>query len=166
MSKCDAEGKVRSEAKDAGSLEAGWVLRYNAPREQTGSGTAIVIGCVLWNSFEAGNPTGMCSASAGHSARIYQAGFVSGGASCAAGFSTMTGGTATWKRFEKRGVAAAPANPMPQRSFDSVSILLNEPGQGPLRLSVADDNEALQSLYPLELDRSGHDCRHEGQHCE
>ena len=167
VSQFDVEGKVLPGAKEASALEAGWYLRYHAPREQTGSGTTILNGCVLWNSFEAGSESGLCSAASGHAARIYQAGFVGGGASCAAGFSTaLAGGGAAWKRFEQRTVSAAPADPVPQRSLETVSILLNEPGRGPLQLSVSEDNEALQSLYQLELDRSGHDCRHEGLRCE
>jgi type IV pilus assembly protein PilY1 len=63
-------------------------------------------------------------------------------------------------------VTAAPADPVAQRNPQSVDILLNEPGTGPRRVGVSLDNEALQSLYQLELDRSGHDCRHEAQRCE
>ena len=61
---------------------------------------------------------------------------------------------------------AAPADPVPQRGLETVDILLNEPGTGPRRLGVSLENEALQSLYQLELDRSGHDCRHEATRCE
>jgi type IV pilus assembly protein PilY1 len=168
VSQFDASGKVTGGAKEAGALEAGWYVKYGASREQTGSGTAIVNGCVVWNSFEAGASGGMCAASGGHSARVYQAGFVGGAANCAEGFSTVgtAGGSASWKRFEKREVTAAPADPVAQRNPQSVDILLNEPGTGPRRVGVSLDNEALQSLYQLELDRSGHDCRHEAQRCE
>ncbi|MFL5359124.1 pilus assembly protein PilY [Archangium sp.] len=169
VSQFDASGKVTGGAKEAGALEAGWYVKYGASREQTGSGTAIVNGCVVWNSFEAGASGGMCAASGGHSARVYQAGFVGGAANCAEGFSTVGtagGGTPSWKRFEKREVTAAPADPVAQRNPQSVDILLNEPGTGPRRVGVSLDNEALQSLYQLELDRSGHDCRHEAQRCE
>ncbi|MFL6183696.1 MAG: pilus assembly protein PilY, partial [Actinomycetes bacterium] len=166
VSQFDASGRVASGAKEAGSLEAGWYVRYAAPREQTGSGTAIVNGCVLWNSFEAGASSGMCSATGGHSARVYQAGFVGGTANCAEGFYTAGGGSGTWQRFSQRSVVAAPADPAPQRGLGSVDIILNEPGTGPRRVGVSLENEALQSLYQLELDRSGHDCRHEAQRCE
>jgi type IV pilus assembly protein PilY1 len=169
VSQFDSDGQVARGAKEAGALEAGWSVRYGAPREQTGSGTAIVNGCVLWNSFEAGASGGLCAASGGHSARVYQAGFVGGAANCAEGFSvagTGGGGTRTWSRFGKREVVAAPADPLPQRSLETVDILLNEPGTGPRRVGVSLENEALQSLYQLELDRSGHDCRHEARRCE
>jgi type IV pilus assembly protein PilY1 len=168
VSQFDATGTVTGGAKEAGALGAGWYVKYGAPREQTGSGTALVNGCVVWNSFEAGASGGMCAASGGHSARVYQAGFVGGAANCAEGFSTVgsAGGSPGWKRFEKRDVVAAPADPVPQRTAQTVDILLNEPGTGPRRVGVSLDNEALQSLYQLELDRSGHDCRHEAQRCE
>jgi type IV pilus assembly protein PilY1 len=170
VSQFDATGKVTGE-KEAGALEAGWYVRYSAPREQTGSGTTIVNGCVLWNSFEAGASSGMCTTSGDHKARIYQAGFVGGAANCAQGFYTAataggTGGSGTWQRFGERSVLSAPADPTPQRSLQTVDIVLNEPGTGPRRVGVSLDNEALQSLYQLELDRSGHDCRHEAQRCE
>ncbi|WP_375768206.1 pilus assembly protein PilY [Archangium gephyra] len=168
VSQFGSDGRVSAGAREAGSLEAGWYVRYGAPREQTGSGTAIVNGCVLWNSFEPGAGGGMCAASGGHSARVYQAGFVGGSASCAEGFSTVSGtsGGRSWKRFEQRDVVAAPADPVPQRSLETVDIVLNEPGTGPRRVGVSLENEALQSLYQLELDRSGHDCRHEATRCE
>jgi type IV pilus assembly protein PilY1 len=169
VSQFDASGRVTSGAKEASSLEAGWYVHYAAPREQTGSGTTIVNGCVLWNSFEAGASSGMCSASGNHSARIYQAGFVGGAANCAEGFYTVaggSGGSGSWQRFSKRNVVAAPADPAPQRSLETVDIILNEPGTGPRRVGVSLENEALQSLYQLELDRSGHDCRHEANRCE
>ncbi|MGZ3457613.1 MAG: hypothetical protein ACXU86_03815, partial [Archangium sp.] len=167
VSQFDASGRVTGEAKEAGALEAGWYVRYGAPREQTGSGTAIVNGCVVWNSFEAGATSGMCAASGGHSARVYQAGFVGGAANCATGFSSPgTAGAVSWRRFDQRDVTAAPADPVPQRSLETVDILLNEPGTGPRRVGVSLENEGLQSLYQLELDRSGHDCRHEALRCE
>ncbi|MCY1082156.1 pilus assembly protein PilY [Archangium lansingense] len=167
VSQFASDGRVTSGAREAGSLEAGWYVSYHAPREQTGSGTAIVNGCVLWNSFEPGTAGGLCAASGGHSARVYQADFVGGTASCAEGFSAVAGsGSRSWKRFEQRDVVAAPADPVPQRGLETVDILLNEPGTGPRRVGVSLENEALQSLYQLELDRSGHDCRHEAQRCE
>ncbi len=169
VSQFDATGRVTSGAKEAGSLEAGWYVHYAASREQTGSGTTIINGCVMWNSFEAGASSGMCSASGSHSARIYQAGFVGGAANCAEGFYTVaggSGGSGSWQRFSKRDVVAAPADPAPQRSLETVDIILNEPGTGPRRVGVSLENEALQSLYQLELDRSGHDCRHEANRCE
>ncbi|KFA87241.1 hypothetical protein [Archangium violaceum] len=167
VSQFGADGRVTAGEKEAGSLEAGWYVRYGASREQTGSGTSIVNGCVLWNSFEPGASGGMCAASGGHRARVYQAGFVGGAARCAEGFATVAGtGGRTWKRFEERSVMAAPADPVPQRGLETVDILLNEPGTGPRRLGVSLENEALQSLYQLELDRSGHDCRHEATRCE
>jgi type IV pilus assembly protein PilY1 len=170
VSQFDTTGKVTGD-KEAGALEAGWYVRYSAPREQTGSGTTIVNGCVLWNSFEAGASSGMCAASGDHKARIYQAGFVGGAAHCAEGFYTAstgggTGGSGTWQRFGERSVMSAPADPAPQRGLQTVDIVLNEPGTGPRRVGVALENEALQSLYQLELDRSGHDCRHEDERCE
>ncbi|QRK09895.1 pilus assembly protein PilY [Archangium violaceum] len=169
VSQFNADGDVTAGAKEAGALEAGWYVRYGASREQTGSGTAIVNGCVVWNSFEAGASGGMCAASGGHSARVYQASFVGGTADCAEGFATVSaagGSPPSWKRFSQREVVAAPADPVPQRNLQTVDILLNEPGTGPRRVGVSLENEALQSLYQLELDRSGHDCRHEAQRCE
>jgi type IV pilus assembly protein PilY1 len=171
VSQFEADGRVKTGEQEAGALEAGWYVRYGASREQTGSGTAIVNGCVLWNSFEAGTSGGMCSASGNHQARIYQAGFVGGTARCAEGFytaSTAGGGTGSgsWRRFSQRDVLSAPADPTPQRTLETVDIVLNEPGTGPRRVGVSLENEALQSLYQLELDRSGHDCRHEATRCE
>jgi type IV pilus assembly protein PilY1 len=166
VSQFDDTGRVTSAPKEAGALQKGWFVRYSAPREQTGSGTAIVNGCVLWNSFEASASGGMCAASGNHSARLYQAGFVGGTANCAEGFYAVSGGSGDWKRYEKRHVVSAPADPTPQRSLETVDVVLNEPGTGPRRMGVSLENEALQSLYQLELDRSGHDCRHEAQRCE
>ena len=115
----------------------------------------------------------MCAASGKHTARLYQADFVGGTANCAEGFHALvaggaggTGGSGEWKRYEERQVLSAPADPTPQRSLQTVDIVLNEPGTGPRRMGVSLENEALQSLYQLELDRSGHDCRHEAQRCE
>jgi type IV pilus assembly protein PilY1 len=166
VSQFDAQGRVTSTQKEAGGLRAGWFVRYGAPREQTGSGTALVNGCVLWNSFEAGASGGMCAGSGNHSARLYQADFVGGTANCAEGFYTVSGGSGEWKRYERRHVVSAPADPTPQRTLETVDVVLNEPGTGPRRMGVTLENEALQSLYQLELDRSGHDCRHEAQRCE
>jgi type IV pilus assembly protein PilY1 len=171
VSQFESDGRVKTGEQEAGALEAGWYVRYGGSREQTGSGTAIVNGCVLWNSFEAGATAGMCAASGNHQARIYQAGFVGGTAQCAQGFYTAagtgSGGTGgSWRRFSQRDVQSAPADPAPQRTLETVDIVLNEPGTGPRRVGVSLENEALQSLYQLELDRSGHDCRHEAQRCE
>ena len=171
VSQFESDGRVKPGEQEAGALEAGWYVRYGASREQTGSGTTIVNGCVLWNSFEAGASGGMCSTSGNHQARIYQAGFVGGNARCAEGFYTAptagsTGGDGSWRRFSQRDVVSAPADPTPQRTLEAVDIVLNEPGAGPRRVGVSLENEALQSLYQLELDRSGHDCRHEATRCE
>ncbi|HSP81683.1 MAG TPA: pilus assembly protein PilY, partial [Myxococcaceae bacterium] len=165
VSQFEAGGRVGAGQQESGALGPGWYLKYGVSREQTGSGAAIVNGCVLWNSFEPAGAGGMCATSDEHSARVYQADFVGGAARCAEGFYTVSTGGGTWKRYEERKVPAVPADPVPQRTMDTVDVVLNEAG-GPRRVGVTLEAEVLQSLYQLEVDRSAHDCRHEGVRCE
>jgi type IV pilus assembly protein PilY1 len=165
VSQFDASGGVTSGEKEATALQKGWYLQYGNAREQTGSGSALLNGCVVWNSFEANSSSNVCGTAGNHTARVYQASFVGGNARCADGFHITDASGGHWQRYTARNVVAVPADPAPQRSLERVDIVFNEAG-GPQRLSISDDNEVLQSLYQLEVDRSTHTCRHEGQQCE
>ncbi|HEX8705447.1 MAG TPA: pilus assembly protein PilY, partial [Myxococcaceae bacterium] len=67
----------------------GWYLQYSSGNERTSTSATLVNGCVLWNSFEPRATAGMaCGAAGGNVSRLYQAGFVSGKAQCASGFTS------------------------------------------------------------------------------
>lgn len=166
VSQFDREGRVVRGARESGALEAGWYLRYGSVREQTASGAAVVRGCVVWNGFEPAAPGGVCRAGGRHVARLYQASFVGGTADCVEGMQVaLPGGGQQWQRYTERTVVAVPAEPVPQRTPRAVGLVLHEAGRLQ-RIGVSLDEEALQSLYQLELDRTAHTCRHESTGCE
>ncbi len=148
----------------SGQLGEGWYVSYSPLEERTGSGSTILDGCVLWNSFEPGTGASLCATTGNHMARFYQAGYVHGAANCAASFNEA----GTWSRFVERSVVAVPGEPAPQRSVfggtGTTSIVTLEAGRNQVD-SVSEEKELVQSIYEIQVDRTTHDCRHEGVGC-
>jgi type IV pilus assembly protein PilY1 len=148
----------------------GWYIRYatGSIDERTGSGSTVLDGCVLWNSFQptAGGST-ICATSGENVARFYQANYATGEASCASSFYDATDGG--WQRSRSRTVVAVPGEPAPQRTIaagsGSTSIVTLEAGsnQGD---AVTATKELMQSMFQLEVDRPEHACRHESTGCK
>ncbi|MBN1208562.1 MAG: pilus assembly protein PilY, partial [Myxococcaceae bacterium] len=146
----------------------GWYINYQLPSERTGGSGTIVAGCVLWQSFEpSGAPQAVCSTTGTNVARLYQARFTSGAANCVQGFYDTA--TDSWARFTSTTTVAAPPEPALQVSIGGGQISTTVNLQGPGTQTTTTINsvtDSVKSLYQLELDRRGHDCRHGGTHCE
>jgi type IV pilus assembly protein PilY1 len=117
---------------------------------------------VLWNSFEPSGATGaVCSTTGTNIGRLYQASFSTGVANCAVSF--YDSNTNRWARYQQKSLVAAPPEPMrqvaigPNFLIDSVALQ----GAGITdKADVSETDTSSRSLYQIELDRRGHDCRH------
>jgi type IV pilus assembly protein PilY1 len=162
----DALGNVltgtQASAPTTGVGAKGWYIQYGQSNERTGTTGDIVNGCVLWSSFEPSGVTGaVCSTTGTNIGRLYQASFATGVANCAVSF--FDSGGNQWARFQQRSLVAAPPEPMRQVSIgpnfliDSVALQ----GAGITdKADVSQTDTSSRSLYQIELDRRGHDCRH------
>ena len=125
---------------------------------------SLISGCVLWSSFEPAGASGaVCSTTGTNVARLYQANFATGLANCAQSFYTQ--GTQSWERFHQTTTVAAPAEPALQVSIGGGMVSVDVNQQGPSQQNttrVQQSDEGVKSLYQLELDRRGHECRHDG----
>ncbi len=160
---------LTSNTVSADKLGNGWYLSYGhgetpgRPDERTGSGSTVLDGCVLWNSFEAieGGST-ICATSGENVARFYQANYVTGSPNCAESFQQPDGG---YDRYIERTVVAIPGEPNAQRTISAgqgaSTIVTLEAGltQGN---TVSESSELVQSIYQLEVDHTEHACRHAG----
>jgi type IV pilus assembly protein PilY1 len=172
VSQFDATGKVNAATeKEAGSLDKGWYVRYTPGAERTGSGSTIIDGCVIWNSFEpSGSTSAVCSTTGTNTSRTYQASFVSGKANCAASFTNA----AIIRRYIASATVAAPPEPAPQRTLVNGKVYSSAVipgvggggGSGNQQFIVGENKEVLQSVYQLELDQASHTCRHDGKDCK
>ncbi len=160
-------GVVSASTSEAGSLDKGWYVRYVPGAERTGSGSTIIDGCVIWSSFEpSGATSAVCSTTGTNKARTYQAAFVSGKASCAAGFNVNN----TTLRYIASSTVAAPPEPAPQRTLINGKVYSSAVvpgvggggGSGNQQFIVGQNKEVLQSVYQLEMDQATHECRHGG----
>jgi type IV pilus assembly protein PilY1 len=164
VSQFDSSGAVSGSPASASPAGKGWYVEYAVSNERTGTTGSLVNGCVLWSSFEpSGAPGAVCSTTGTNVARLYQANFSTGLANCAQSFYTTS--TDRWARYHQSTTVAAPAEPAMQVSIGGgvVSIDLNQ--QGPSQQSstrVQQSDEGVRSLYQLEVDQRGHDCRHDG----
>jgi type IV pilus assembly protein PilY1 len=142
----------------------GWYIQYAATNERTGTTGNLVSGCVLWSSFEPSGASGaVCSTTGTNIARLYQSNFATGEANCALSFYTKNDDS--WARYKISTTVAAPAEPALQVGIGGgiVSVDVNQQGPGQQETtSVQKSDEGVKSLYQLELDRRGHDCRHDG----
>jgi type IV pilus assembly protein PilY1 len=162
VSQFDDTGDVSGTQVSADPEGNGWYIQYLQTNERTGSTGTIVNGCVLWNSFEPSGSTGaVCSTTGTNIGRLYQASFATGVANCAVSF--FDSGGNQWERFQQRLLVAAPPEPMrqvaigPNFLIDSVALQ----GAGITdKADVAQTDTSSRSLYQIELDRRGHDCRH------
>ncbi len=142
--------------------------------ERTGSTGTLVNGCMIWGSFEpSGSAGAVCSTTGTNKARLYQSHFATGRANCASGF--YSAGTNTWARYVEFTTVASTPEPVAQltlaggqlsRGVTIVGAGTSNPNgggaTGPFSIDVRTTNDAVKSLYQLELDRRAHDCRHEG----
>jgi type IV pilus assembly protein PilY1 len=119
---------------------------------------------VLWSSFEPSGASGaLCSTTGTNVARLYQANFATGLANCAQSFYTQS--TQSWERFHQTTTVAAPAEPTLQVSIGGGVVSIDANQQGPSQQNstrIQQSDEGVKSLYQLELDRRGHECRHDG----
>ncbi len=165
VSQFDSAGRVIAGSQQSASPSGkGWYLEYAVPNERTGTTGSLVSGCVLWSSFEPSGASGaVCSTTGTNVARLYQAHFATGLANCAQSFYTQS--TQSWARYHQTTTVAAPAEPAMQVSIGGgvVSIDANQQGPGQQTTTrIQQSDEGVKSLYQLELDRRGHECRHDG----
>jgi type IV pilus assembly protein PilY1 len=163
VSQFDASGNVITASQvSAAPSGKGWYIQYGQSNERTGSTGTIVNGCVLWNSFEPSGVTGaVCSTTGTNIGRLYQASFATGVANCAVSF--YDPGANQWARFQQRSLVAAPPEPMRQVAIGPNFLISGVALQGAGitdKADVSQDDTSSRSLYQLELDRRGHDCRH------
>jgi type IV pilus assembly protein PilY1 len=161
----DSAGHTAAGSQQAAAPSGkGWYLEYAVPNERTGTTGSLISGCVLWSSFEPSGASGaVCSTTGTNVARLYQANFATGLANCAQSFYTQS--TQSWDRFHQTTTVAAPAEPAMQVSIGGgvVSIDANQQGPGQQDTTrIQQGDEGVKSLYQLELDRRGHECRHDG----
>jgi type IV pilus assembly protein PilY1 len=158
-----AAGKVISNPS-ASPTGKGWYIQYAAANERTGTTGNLISGCVLWSSFEPSGASGaVCSTTGTNVARLYQSNFVTGEANCALSFYTKN--DETWNRYKISTTVAAPAEPALQIGIGGgiITVDANQTGPGQQESnSVQKTDEGVKSLYQIELDRRGHDCRHDG----
>ncbi|WP_225413743.1 pilus assembly protein [Stigmatella hybrida] len=123
----DASGAVSAGERQAHPLGAGWYLPYATNFQRTSTAATAVGGCVLWNSLEARTDGGAVPA---YTSRLYQADFVTGKASCAAGFSPAQG---TRARFQAVSTPVSLPEPVAQRVVSGgrvhSSVLLSTPNR-------------------------------------
>jgi type IV pilus assembly protein PilY1 len=160
-------GAVSATVSASSSLGKGWYVNYVPGAERTGSGSTIIDGCVIWSSFEpSGATSAVCSTTGTNKARTYQAAFVSGKASCAAGFNVNN----TTLRYIASSTVAPPPEPAPQRTLINGKVYSSAVvpgvggggGSGNQQFIVGQNKEVLQSVYQLEMDQATHECRHGG----
>jgi type IV pilus assembly protein PilY1 len=151
----------------------GWYIEYVQGTERTGNSGILVNGCMLWESFEPSGASGaVCSTTGTNVARLYQAHYTTGLANCAVGFYDRSGDQ--WARFIQHTTIAAPAELSPQfvigggefaRTLPLQGPGVSEEGGGMISPRIRSTDDALKSLYQIELERRAHNCRHEGREC-
>ncbi|HYH94324.1 pilus assembly protein PilY [Hyalangium sp.] len=170
VSNFNAAGEVVSNPSAAPSSK-GWFLQYGAANERTGTTGTLINGCVLWSTFEPSGSSGaVCSTTGTNIARLYQSNFATGEANCAVSFyrdgvNNPGPNPGTWERFKLSTTVAAPAEPALQVGIGGglITIDVNQQGPGQSQTTqVGQSDEGVKSLYQMELDRRGHDCRHLG----
>ncbi|KFE60714.1 pilus assembly protein PilY [Hyalangium minutum] len=156
-------GRVTSNPS-ASSDGPGWFIEYAANNERTGTSGNLIAGCVLWSSFEPSGASGaVCSTTGTNIARLYQANFATGEANCALSFYASS--SDQWNRYKLTTTVAAPAEPAMQVGIGGGIVTVDANQQGPGQqdtTAVQKTDEGVKSLYQIELDRQGHDCRHDG----
>ncbi|HEX8706566.1 MAG TPA: pilus assembly protein PilY, partial [Myxococcaceae bacterium] len=172
----DSNGLVSNTAVEAPANGPGWYLEYAENDERTGNNGTLVNGCMIWGSFEPAGTSGVVCPTAGTNiARLYQSHFATGRANCAQGFLVSAN---NWNRYVEFTTVASTPEPVAQLTLAGgalsrgVTILgagTSNPnggggpnGGGPFTIGVRSTSDAVKSLYQIELDRRGHDCRHEG----
>ncbi|MFL5346794.1 MAG: pilus assembly protein PilY [Hyalangium sp.] len=164
VSQFDTNGLVvDASQQSAAPAGKGWFIQYGATNERTGSTGTLLNGCVLWNSFEPSGATGaVCATTGTNVARLYQSNYATGRADCSVGF--FNGSTHQWSRYIPSTVISDPGEPTPQVGIGNGQILRGTvtltPGSGPQGVTTNASDEGVKSLYQIELDRRGHDCRH------
>jgi type IV pilus assembly protein PilY1 len=103
----------------------------------------------------------VCSTTGTNIGRLYQASFATGVANCAISFYDAQ--NTRWARYRQESLVATPPEPMMQVSIGAGIIQRSVARQGAgindgTPISV--DFDGMKSLYQIELDRRGHNCRH------
>jgi type IV pilus assembly protein PilY1 len=157
----------------ANPADNGWFIEYAQPTERTGNSGLLANGCMLWESFEPSGASGaVCSTTGTNVGRLYQANYTTGLANCAVGFYDKAGDT--WARFIQHTTIASPAELAPQlvigggefsRTLPLQGPGVSDPGGGMISPRIRTTDDAVKSLYQIELDRKAHNCRHEGTDC-
>jgi type IV pilus assembly protein PilY1 len=169
VSQFDTTGQViDATQRSAAPAGKGWVIKYTPVNERTGSTGALTNGCVIWNTFEPSGAAGaVCATTGSNKARLYQANYATGMADCAVGF--FNGTSNKWARFLATDTTVGGGEPALQVGIGGgvidKGVVTLAPGSPPARTSANVNDEGVMSLYQLELDRRGHDCRHGGQNC-
>jgi type IV pilus assembly protein PilY1 len=163
VSQFDALGNVIATSQVSASPAGnGWYVQYAQANERTGTTGTIVNGCVLWSSFEPSGVIGaVCSTTGTNIGRLYQSNFATGVANCAVSFYDAQ--NSRWARYRQETLVATPPEPMMQVSIGAGIIQRSVARQGAgindgTPISV--DFDGMKSLYQIELDRRGHNCRH------
>jgi type IV pilus assembly protein PilY1 len=147
----------------------GWRLRYGTLDESTATGSALISGCVIWNSFVPAGNGPLCSTVGTNIARLHEAHFVTGRPSCADDFEI--GDTGVLARTIEREVPSIPGEPATQYSIIDgkigAAVVMSESSGSPVKkVAVTEGQDSLEHIFQLELDRRGHECRHKGVGCK
>ncbi|PTL77650.1 pilus assembly protein [Vitiosangium sp. GDMCC 1.1324] len=150
----------------------GWFYEYDGMEHKTASGSAVLASCTMWNSMYSvpvssgpNKGSAACSGSYTSKARLFQADFVTGAPSCAAGFSDKT----VFARYQEREVLAPPPDVATSIQVSKTgqvkySTVFVEPGPNREKASqtqVSANSDVLQYIYELPVSRNLHACRHD-----
>jgi type IV pilus assembly protein PilY1 len=137
----------------------GWLITYTGTNERTASGSALLAGCVVWNTLEPRTRASLCDPALVDDGRTYTANYKNGGLSC---------GTLTLSaRFTTRNAIVPPPMPTPVVSLNPrtqevrYSLVAIEPSTPPAQTSVG-QGDLLGTIHWLEVSRQLHECRHAG----
>lgn len=147
-------------------LDDGYFVKHSqsgGTDEDTASGSAILAGCVLWNTLAPGATPSSCGASiASSNAYRYHAHFVSGSSACGVI-------TTAQPRATLHASVVPPPSPTPVVAVDSAtgqvrySFISIEPGPGNTagaQQTIAGQGDVLGTVQWLEVPRATHECRH------
>jgi type IV pilus assembly protein PilY1 len=143
----------------------GWFYDYPSIDNRTATSSALLEGCVIWNSVLP-DPSAVatsCAQPAVALGRLHQANFITGLPNCATGFKDSSG---NFVRTLERGLVAPPPEPavVVQRSptrqirYSVMGVEVN--GAQATDSVVGTTKDSLQGVYALPVSRALHNCRH------
>ncbi|MGQ0503846.1 MAG: pilus assembly protein, partial [Myxococcaceae bacterium] len=158
---------INASSATAGATSPGWFVEHaNSVDERAASSALLLGGCVIWNTLQP-NPVNTISCGGTlplDTAFTYQAEATTGAIACGKAGSPTAAATA---RSVQRSTYSAPQQPSvvvainPNTGLVSYSAVSLNPGAPPSATNVA-GGDLLGALHWLEVPRSLHECRHNG----